>query len=106
MKITYSFATRQYEVCGNPEYETEEFEFEVDDTSNVIVNEFRCEFGLTLVQARELIDELDLWNELEERYEDEIKEHFEEEAYEMYKDQCEYESDPYSYYGVSRSDFI
>jgi hypothetical protein len=97
MKITYEFETKRG---------SDEFDFEVDDTSEIIEQCFRKEFGTNLTQTRELIDELDLWESLEERYEDEIKEHFEEEAYEMYKDQREYESDPYSYYGVSRSDFI
>lgn len=97
MKITYEFETK---------HGSYEFDFEVDDTSEIIEQCFRKEFGTNLTQTRELIDELDLWESLEERYEDEIKEHFEEEAYEMYKDQREYESDPYSYYGVSRSDFI
>ena len=107
MTITYDFETgKQYEVCGNPECETESFEYDVGDTSKVVEQCFMNEFGTTLIQTREIIDEFNLWEELEERYEDEIKEYFRDEACEAYADSKEYESDPYSYYGVSIHDFI
>lgn len=97
MKITYEFETK---------HGSDKFEYYADDTSEIIEQCFRKEFGTNLTQTREIIDEFGLWEELEEKYEEQIKKYYEEEAYEMYKDQCEYESDPYSYYGVSRSDFI
>ena len=59
-KLKYYFSTnKMHEVCGNPEYETEEFLYEVNENDLI-----------------EFIEEVDLW--------DEIKEYFEEKALEEY----------------------
>ena len=55
--------------------------------------------------ANDIIDELGLWDILEELYEEDILDHWYAEAMEQRRDDNEYDADIYSYYGVSRNDF-
>lgn len=92
MKIKYNFEKgRLHDVCGNPEYETEEFIYEVNEVKlkDALEELFMDEFDTTLKQTTDIIEEFDLWEELEKRYEYGLKEYFEEEALEEYNESQE-----------------
>lgn len=90
----------------------EEFEYEVDaaEILEVAINYYSQLYGASVHGARSVLagllsDDLLLYEE-DEEFIDFLKEHFEADAKESYEDCKEYERDPYSYYGVSRSDFF
>ena len=88
MKIKYNFEKgKLHDVCGNPEYETEEFEYEVskEDLKDAIEEIIDGEFD----DIRDFIEEFDLWDRLKKTYDYEIKEYFEEEALEKYNESQE-----------------
>lgn len=70
-----------------------------------ITNEFASTYGLNHETANNIIEDMDLWDTLEEWYLDALHEHFKDEAYQQFLDDEEYRKDPCGYYGVSESDF-
>ena len=81
-----------------------EYEYEADNSCSVIEEIFSEDYGLTITQSKNIIDDLELYDQLEELYEDKLKDWFEREAREQYEDDKEYDEDPDSFYGVSRYD--
>lgn len=91
--ITFKF---EKELISEEEgYETEEFEYEYDYDilKEEIIKEFANEYNLSLEQAKEIVEDLDLYDILEERYEYELEEDIQdrlyEKAYDSYKDQMD-----------------
>ena len=74
------------------EHHEEEYEFEVsiDDLYEAIYELFADAYDISKDSAKNIVDELDLYDQLEELFEDEIKEYFEEEAMEEWR---QYEKD-------------
>ena len=89
------------------EYHDDEYSYYVDygDIYDFLEDEFAKDYGLKKQVAKDIIDDLFLWDTLEEIYEEAILEHWYAEALEQQRDDKEYDSDIYSYYGVSRNDF-
>ena len=89
------------------EFDDEEFEYDVgyNKIHDILVELFMKDYGLSLITARNIIDDYELYEALEEIHEDYLYELFEEDAREQFEDNREYRNDPYSYYGVSRNDF-
>lgn len=83
-------------------FDNDDFEYEVDDINEAMIDEFMSEFKVSKLAAREIIYELELEEDLQERYENSIEEHYKDEAYEQYITDKEYEKDPEGFYGVSR----
>lgn len=91
--ITFKF---EKELISQEEgYETEEFEYEYDYDilKEEIIKEFANEYNLSLEKAKEIVEDLDLYDILEERYEYELEEDIQnrlyEKAYYSYKDQMD-----------------
>ena len=74
------------------EFHEEKYEFEVslEDLQNALYEIFSDVYGIPLESAKNIVDEFDLYDQLEECFEDEIKEYFEEEAMEEWR---QYEED-------------
>lgn len=74
------------------EFHEEEYEFEVstDDLYEAIYELFADAYDISKDSAKNIVDEFDLYDQLEELFEDEIKEYFEEEAMEEWR---QYEED-------------
>ena len=89
------------------EFDGVEFEYDVDyeNIYDVLEKKFMDDYGLTPNVARNIIDDYNLWDDLEEIHEEYLLEVFEDDARNQYEDSSEYNKDPYSYYGVSRNDF-
>ena len=94
MKLKYKFEGYDYD------YETG------NDVLDLLFDMFKEEYGLEHVQAKYIVDDFKLWNDLEDiigdKYMDAIKEHYEQEAYDEFLEDREYDKDPEGYYGVSR----
>ena len=91
--ITFKF---EKELISEEEgYETEEFEYEYDYDilKEEIIKEFANEYNLSLEKAKEIVEDLDLYDILEERYEYELEEDIQdrlyEKAYDSYRDQMD-----------------
>jgi hypothetical protein len=117
MKINYTFD-------GNDFEDGDDFEYEVDyyDVSSALINivyEELC--GKLKKQVNRVLNDdeknalksasvefckLDIREQLEEVYEQDLKDYFEQDALEQYKDECEYSKDPLGYYGMKQSDFM
>lgn len=89
------------------EFDGVDFEYDVDygTIHDILVELFMKDYGLCLTTAKNIIDDLELWEILEEIHEEYLYELFEDDARNSFEDSREYEKDPYSYYGVSRNDF-
>lgn len=89
------------------EFDGVDFEYDVDYgvIHEILVELFMKDYGLCLTTAKNIIDDLELWEILEEIHEEYLYELFEDDARNSFEDNREYEKDPYSYYGVSRNDF-
>jgi hypothetical protein len=89
------------------EFDGVDFDYDVDygTIHDILVELFMKDYGLCLTTAKNIIDDLELWEILEETHEEYLYEIFEDDARNQYEDSREYEKDPYSYYGVSRNDF-
>lgn len=89
------------------EFDGVDFEYDVDygKIHDILVELFMKDYGLCLTTAKNIIDDLELWEILEEIHEEYLYELFEDDARNSFEDSREYEKDPYSYYGVSRNDF-
>lgn len=74
------------------EFHDDEYEFEVslEDLQNALYEIFAKEYNISVESAKNIVDEFDLYDQLEECLEDEIKEYFEEEAMEEWR---QYEED-------------
>lgn len=84
---------------GPEDYEEEyEFEVELDDLYEAIYELFADAYDISKDSAKNIVDELDLYDQLEELFEDEIKEYFEEEAMEEWRqyDEDKREGHPWS----------
>lgn len=81
-------------------FEDNIYEYEIDDDE--VVEQFMREFGTSKVASKDIIDEFDLWDELQERYEYDLTVAYEDEAFEQYKEDIKYDKDPEDFYGVSR----
>lgn len=90
------------------DFDDNEFLYEADEyrLNEYIETLFENEYSVTKEQAQRIIENFDLYESLEEIYEEQIKDFFEDLAYEEYVDSCEYRKDPLGYYGISNSDFI
>ena len=91
--ITFKF---EKELISEEEgYETEEFEYEYDYDilKEEIIKEFANEYNLSLEKAKEIVEDLNLYEILEERYECELEENIQDrlykKAYDSYKDQMD-----------------
>lgn len=91
--ITFKF---EKELISEEEgYETEEFEYEYDYDilKEEIIKEFANEYNLDLEKAKEIVEDLELYEILEERYEFELEENIQDrlykKAYDSYKDQMD-----------------
>lgn len=91
--ITFKF---EKELISEEEgYETEEFEYEYDYDilKEEIIKEFANEYNLSLEKAKEIVEDLELYDILEERYEYELEEDIQdrlyEKAYDSYRDQMD-----------------
>lgn len=77
-------------------YETEDFEYEYDYDilKKEIINEFSLEYDLDLEKSKKIIEDLDLYDILEERYEYEIEETLKDKLYRKacraYREQNDY----------------
>ena len=62
------------------EFHEDKYEFEVslEDLQNALYEMFSDVYGIPLESAKSIVDEFDLYDQLEECFEDEIKEYFEE----------------------------
>lgn len=91
----------------NYTFDDEDYTYSVDyeEFQDFITNEFASTYGLIYETANNIIEDMDLWDLLEEDYQEAILEHFEEEARESFLDYKEHQKDPLGYYGVSESDF-
>lgn len=69
------------------EYHDEKFEFEpsFEDLQDAIHELFAKEYNISVESAKNIIGDLDLYDELEEYFEEEIKEYFEEQAMEEWQ---------------------
>ena len=74
------------------EFHEEEYEFEVslEDLQEALYEIFAEEYNISVESAKNIVDEFDLYDQLEECFEDEIKDYFEEEAMEEWQ---QYEED-------------
>lgn len=74
------------------EFHEDEYEFEIslEDLQDALYEIFSDVYGIPLESAKNIVDEFDLYDQLEECFEDEIKEYFEEEAMEEWQ---QYEED-------------
>lgn len=100
MTLTYTFLDRKY-------YE-HDYEYEADDDEclEIILTAISDSYKIPFDKVASLYyDDLLLLDDITDDLIDEIKEHFKDRAAEAYEDYEAYMSDPYSYYGVSRSDF-
>ena len=105
MKLRYYFDAGPDDV--------EEFDFEIgyDEAFDHAVEYYAEVYGETVDERSKgiirgiLIDEL-IDFESDDYFIDYLKEIYENAAYEAYREHCEYQDDPYSYYGVSRWDFF
>lgn len=89
------------------EFDGVDFEYDVDyeDVYDALITKFMDDYGVISIVAKNIIDDYNLWDDLEEIHEDYLLELFEDDARNEYEDSREYNKDPYSYYGVSRNDF-
>ena len=89
------------------EFDGDDYEYNADysDACDVLTQEFAKDYGISEEAAKRIIDDYDLWESLEDCYNDVLLEYFEDEAYDAYLDGKDYSNDPYSYYGVNRNDF-
>jgi hypothetical protein len=89
------------------EYHDDEYSYYVDygEVYELLEQLFAENYGLKKQVAKDIIDDLCLWDILEEVYEEDILDHWYLEAMEQQRDDKEYDADIYSYYGVSRNDF-
>jgi predicted neutral ceramidase superfamily lipid hydrolase len=89
------------------EFDGVDFDYDVDygTIHDILVELFMKDYGLCLTTAKNIIDDLELWEILEEIHEEYLYDLFEDDARNAFEDSREYEKDPYSYYGVSRNDF-
>lgn len=85
----------------------DEYTYYVDykDVYDFIAKKFANEYTIHQDTANNIIGDLDLWDTLEEQYEDDILENWMADAMAQREDDKAYQ-DKYSYYGVSQSDFI
>lgn len=90
------------------EFDGNEFTYEAkqERVNEYVETCFENEYQITNEQAKAIIEDLDLYDTLEERYDESVKDFFEDVAYERYKDTRKYRSNPLAYYGMSQSDFI
>lgn len=106
--IDYDFDDREFEY----EFDDNEFitylhnKYSLEDLANMFQEELAevPEWGDQDYDQEDVLDDTIANNIF--KFEDQIKDYFQRDAYEEYIDQREYEKDPYSYNGVSRSDFI
>ena len=87
MKFTYTKITGHYFCKASDEWEEDGIEFTYEPTMEQLTSALQPiiekEYGF---MAWQMIDDLDLIEEVAERYEDELKEIFEQEAMEFYCD--------------------
>jgi|GEM_PF-6091055 len=94
-----------YNFSNNLEEDDFEFEVEIGDVFNAIKK-------IDSERASELEDEYDYGDseraeqDILDEFEDFLMEYFEEDARGDYNDVVAYNRDPYSFYGVSRKDFM
>lgn len=72
-------------------YELEEYDYYYDYSilKKEIVNEFALEYNLELDKAEKIVEDLDLYDTLEERYETEIEETLKDKLYKKaYREYC------------------
>lgn len=72
-------------------YELEEYDYYYDYSilKKEIVNEFALEYNLELDKAEKIVEDLDLYDTLEERYENEIEETLKDKLYKKaYREYC------------------
>lgn len=85
-----------------------DYEYEPNDLCDALEYLFKNKYGLTIIQARDIIKELNLWDDLEEKFgeskKEEITEWYENEAREQFEEDREYDKDKEGFYGVSRYD--
>ena len=74
------------------EFHEEEYDFEIEtgDLQEALCEIFADAYSISLESAKNIAEEFDLYDQLEEYYEDQIKEYFEEEAMEEWR---QYEED-------------
>lgn len=91
---------------GDEEHD-EEFIYSAnyDIVCEVLAQLFADTYGIDFGIAECILGDYDLYDDLEDIYYEDLLEHFRDEAMEQYRDAKEYNSDPYSYYGISESDF-
>lgn len=71
-------------------YDEWDFEISFEDLEKALYKIFSDFYKISIESAEEIINDLDLWDQLEEFFEDEIKEYFEDEALEKWR---QYEED-------------
>ena len=76
-------------------YDTEEYEYEYDYEilQKMIIKEFAEEYNLSLDTAKQIIEDLDLYDTLEDRYSDWLEDDLKEELYDKAYAQWENERD-------------
>lgn len=89
---------------GNEEYE---YELDTEEMEEACYEWFSKSYNIPLNKAKEIIDNYDLMDTLEEEYEHDKD--FIMFAYEKFEEKAQndwaYSNDAYSFYGVSRNDF-
>lgn len=94
-----------YYFLGDEEHDDDyTYEVDYDEVYDFIVEQFDNEYHVGRNTARSIIDDFDLWEQLEEYYDEAIKDNWFDEAMEQRDDDIAYQ-DKYSYYGISESDF-
>ena len=91
---------------GDEEHD-EEFIYSAnyDVVCEVLAQLFADTYGIYFGIAECIISDYDLYDSLEEIYKEDLLEHFRDEALEAYQEYKEFDSDHYSFYGISESDF-
>lgn len=88
------------------EFDGYDYEYEPDDLCDALEYLFRAEYGLTRVQCKAIIDDFNLWDDLEEKFgeakKEELKEWYEDKAREQFEEDREYDKDTEGFYGTSR----
>lgn len=101
MKTTLTYS------CGDADegkkYIQFDYEVENEEVEKCIVYLFMNEFDIDKYNSAELIiSEFEMWDDLFERYEDDIYDNFSNDAWEYYENK---NKDAYSFYGISENDF-
>lgn len=87
----------------------DEFEYDVVDTRPAIIDALQEELGCCTKTAIEIVNsfnKLDVYDKLEERYEEDIKQYFKDDAKDLYEENKARSRDELGYFGMKQSDFI